>query len=98
MKAEPLLLGGIGERGAGEVRVLRKPVGDVQNLLGVGGSRCDLGQERVGIKCDRGEELIQLLRSGRRRRRGLLWRRGSGLGLQKRRKIREEKKADEEKY
>jgi hypothetical protein len=81
-RIEPLLLGGIGERGAGEVRVLRKPVGDVQNLLGVGGSRCDLGQERVGIECDRGEELIELLRSGRRRQRcGLIRRRGSGLGL-----------------
>jgi hypothetical protein len=55
---EPLLLCGIGERGAGEVRVLRKPVVNVQNLLWIRGRRCNLGKQRVGIKCDRGQELV----------------------------------------
>jgi hypothetical protein len=49
---EALLLGAICERRAAEVRVLREPVIDVQDLLRVGGGRRDLGEKRVGIKCD----------------------------------------------
>jgi hypothetical protein len=55
---EALLLRGVGEIGAGEMRVLREPVGDVENFLWVCGSGCDLREELVGIEGDWREELI----------------------------------------
>jgi hypothetical protein len=54
----PLLLRGIGKLRAGEARVFREPVGNVENLLRVGGSRRNLGEQRVGIKCYRGQQLV----------------------------------------
>ncbi len=39
---EALLLGGAGESGTGEVRVVREKVGDVEDFLRVGGGGCDL--------------------------------------------------------
>ena len=55
---EALFLRGVGEGGAGEARVLGEPVGDVENLLWVGGGGCDLREELIGIEGDGREKLI----------------------------------------
>jgi hypothetical protein len=69
----------IGKGGAGEVRVLREPVVNVEDLLRVSGSRRNLCEQRVGIKRDRRQQLVQLLRSGWSWRGLLRWRRCLGL-------------------
>lgn len=60
---EPLLLGGIGERGPAQVRICRQPIVYVQDLLGTRRGCHHLRQQRVWIECDRRQQLIQLLRS-----------------------------------
>jgi hypothetical protein len=55
---ESLFLCGIGESGAGQARVLREPVGNVENFLWVRGGGCDLREELVGVERDGREELI----------------------------------------
>ncbi len=85
-----LLLGGVGERGAGELRILRDPVGDVEDLLRIGRGGRDLGEQGVGIERDRGEELVELLGGGRRR--------GGGLGFKERREAGKDEKGDEQRY
>jgi hypothetical protein len=57
-RIEALFFRGVGECGAGKFRVLREPVGDVEDLLGISGGGCDLGEQRVGIKRNRGHQLI----------------------------------------
>jgi hypothetical protein len=46
---EALFLRGVGEGGAGEVRVLGEPVGDVEDFLWVCGGGCDLREKLVRI-------------------------------------------------
>jgi hypothetical protein len=55
---EALLLCGVSECGAGEVGIFGQPVGDVENLLGIGRGGGDLGEERVGVEGDGGQKLI----------------------------------------
>jgi hypothetical protein len=92
---EPLLLRSVCDSGAGQARVLREPVGDVENFLWVCGGGCNLREECVGIERDGREELIELLWCRRWWGRGL--RRGCGLRLKDWRETGEEKKADKEK-
>jgi hypothetical protein len=55
---ESMPLCGLDLSGAGEVRVLRQPVVNVENLLWIGGGRRNLSQQRIGIKRDRRQQLI----------------------------------------
>lgn len=64
-RVKSLCLSAIGERSAGETLVVYKPVVDVENLLGIGGGRRDLGEERVRIERDGSQQLVELLRSRR---------------------------------
>ena len=73
----PRLLGdGVRERLVLQVRVLRHPLLELDELERVGGRRERLGEERVGVERDRRHEGVELLR--RELRRGLR-RRGGGL-------------------
>ena len=47
--------------------MLLHPALRLHDLLGIGGGREDLGDQLVGIQGDRGDELLQLGRSGLRR-------------------------------
>ena len=64
---ETLLLCRIGESCSRQVGVGRQPIVDVEDLLRVCRSCHDLRQQRVRIQCDRGQQLIQLFRTKRRR-------------------------------
>lgn len=55
---EAPFFGGVGECGAGEFGILGEPVGDVEDLLGISGGGCDLGEQRVGIERNWGHQLI----------------------------------------
>jgi hypothetical protein len=57
-RIEPLFLCGVGESGTGEVRVLREPVGDVENFLWVGRGRRNLREQLVGIERNRRQQLV----------------------------------------
>jgi hypothetical protein len=64
---KPLGLRRIGQSCALEARILVQPVLNVENLLRVGGGGGDLRQQGVGIEGNRREQLIEFLRSGKRR-------------------------------
>jgi hypothetical protein len=66
-RIEPLLLRPRRQLRQGFIAVLRQPVIEVENLLRIGSSRGDLCQKGIGIKRDRRQQLIQLLRRRRRR-------------------------------
>jgi hypothetical protein len=66
-RVESLLLGSSGQLRKGHAAVLRQPVVHVQNLLRISGGGSDLGEKRVGVESDGSQQLIQLLRRGRRR-------------------------------
>jgi hypothetical protein len=66
-RIEPLFLRCIGKLRAAKPGVLLQPVIRVQNFLGVGRSGCNLRQQGIRVKCDRSQQLIQLLRRGDRR-------------------------------
>jgi hypothetical protein len=57
---ETLLLRGIGEGRSGQVRICPEPIVNIQDLLRIRRSCHDLRQQRVGIQCDRRQQLIQL--------------------------------------
>jgi hypothetical protein len=59
---EALLLGRVRERRPRQSGVLHQPVVNIQNFLGIGRSRSDLRQQRIGIKRDRSQQLVKLLR------------------------------------
>ncbi len=64
---EALLLGGVGEGGARERRILREPVIHVQDFLRIGGGGGDLREQGIGIERDRSEQLVEFGGGGRRR-------------------------------
>jgi hypothetical protein len=84
-----LLLRGIGKRSSGEARILRQPVRNVEDLLRIRRSRCDLGQQRIRIERDWRQQLVELLR--------VRGRRSSSLRPQNRSNPRQQKKDDEKK-
>ena len=94
-RIEPLFLCGVGESGAGEVRVLREPVGDVEDFLWVGGGRCDLREQLSRDRARSGPGAGLIAAESVAVGCGLLRRRGCGLGHQARCKTRKEEKADE---
>jgi hypothetical protein len=63
-RIESLFLCGVGECGSFKVRILLQPVIHIDNFLRIGRGSCDLGQQRIGVKRDRSQQLIQLLRGG----------------------------------
>jgi hypothetical protein len=63
---EPLLRGGICERSAGEIEVLLQPVIHVEDFLRIRGGGGDLGEQGIRIERYRGQQLVQLGRSGER--------------------------------
>jgi hypothetical protein len=63
-RIESLLLSRIGQRLPCQAAVLLQPVVGIDDLLRISGSGTYLGEQRVGIECDRCEQLIQLLTGG----------------------------------
>jgi hypothetical protein len=61
-RIESLLLRCIRQCCARQRRILRQPVIHIQNFLRIGRSRGDLRKQRIGIKRDRRQQLIQFLR------------------------------------
>jgi len=64
-RIESLFLCCVGERRSFEVRILLQPVIHIDNFLWIGRCGCDLSQQRIGVKRNRSQQLIQLLCSGR---------------------------------
>jgi len=67
---EAHLLGRIGEGGTRQIRILGQPIIDVENFLRIGRGGGDLRQQRIGIKSDGGQELVEFFWSWNRVLRG----------------------------
>jgi hypothetical protein len=65
-RIEPLLLRCIGQRCARQPGVLLQPGINIQNLLRIRRCGGDLREQRIRIKSNRGEQLVQLFGCGRR--------------------------------
>ncbi len=61
-RIESLTLSRIGQRGARQTRVLLQPGIHIQDFLRICRGRSDLRQQRIWIKSDRSQQLIQFLR------------------------------------
>jgi hypothetical protein len=69
-RIKPLPLRRIGEGRARKPGVLLQPVIYVQDFLRIRRGGRDLSQQRIGVKRDRSQQLVELLRRGNRRLRG----------------------------
>jgi len=60
-RIESLSLRRIGERLSAQTRVLMKPIVNIEDLLRIGRRRTDLREQRVRVKSDGREQLIELI-------------------------------------